>query len=64
MNKVDYDQLFVDCPSLRLKNVTLRTVEREVQQVWGTNDPIDFVLYRGSGGRPTVTDSVPNWPLN
>jgi hypothetical protein len=54
-----YDRLIVDCPALRLSQVTLRTVERIVQQVWRTNKSIAFRLHESKDGHLTVIESIP-----
>jgi hypothetical protein len=59
MNRLDYDNTIVDCPSLRLRGVPLRAVEREVQRAWRTMRPIRFVLHKGDKGNLTVISSIP-----
>jgi hypothetical protein len=60
MTVLDYHHTVVDCPSLGLQAVPLRTVERLVQNAWQTRLPIAFVVHRGGGDHLTVVDSVPH----
>ena len=50
----------VDCPSLGLEAVSLRTAERIVQNERQTLLPIAFVVHRGADGHLTVIDTVPH----
>jgi len=59
MTSINYNQTIVDCPSLGLQDVPLRTVERMVQHTWQTRESISFVLHCDLDGRLTVIDSVP-----
>jgi len=59
MSGTDYSQTIVDCPSLGLRDVSLRTVERILQDEWQTLESFGFVLHCDSNGRLTVADSVP-----
>jgi hypothetical protein len=59
MSGTHYSETIVDCPSLGLRDVSLSTVERILQDEWQTLESFAFVLGYNSNGRLTVTDSVP-----
>jgi hypothetical protein len=59
MSGIDYSETIVDCPSLGLRDVSLRTVERVLQDDYQTLESFSFVLRCDSSGKLTVTDSVP-----
>jgi hypothetical protein len=59
MSSTDYSETIVDCPSLGLRGVSLRTVERILQDDYQTLESFSFVLRCDSSGKLTVTDSVP-----
>ena len=60
MSGIDYSETIVDCPSLALQDVSLRTVERILQEDYQTlESSFSFVLRCDSSGKLTVTDSVP-----
>jgi len=62
MSGIDYSETIVDCPSLGLRDVSLRTVERILQDDYQTSESFSFVLRCDSSGKLTVTDSVPIAP--
>jgi hypothetical protein len=59
MSGIDYSETIVDCPSLGLQDVSLRTVERILQDDYQTLESFSFVLRCDPSGKLIVTDSAP-----